>query len=81
MAKYVFVSSPRFPELYADVVHDFSDDPVVEVIVDRRISERRNATVLPPFAQRERRRDRRINPLSHNDLATLGYVLVRVASA
>jgi hypothetical protein len=79
MGKYVFVISPRFPELYADVAHDFRDDPAIEVIVDRRIAERRTATVSPPFGQRDRRhRDRRINPFSHSDLTILGCVLVRV---
>lgn len=82
MVKYVFVISPRLPDLYADLTHDFRGDPVVEVIVDRRVSERHTTTVLPPFAQGDRRhRDRRINPFSHNDMATLGYLLVRVAVA
>jgi hypothetical protein len=82
MAKYIFVISPQLPELYDELAQDFRDDPVVEVIVDRRIAERRTATASSPFAQRDRRRrDRRINPSSHNDVAKLGYVLVRLASA
>jgi hypothetical protein len=82
MTKYVLVVSPDFPNLYADLAHDFKDDPAVDVIVDRRMVDRRSATVSLPSGQRERRhRERRINPPSRNDMSTLGYVLVRRASA
>ena len=78
MTPYVLVVSPNFPNLYADLAHDFKDDPAVEVIVDRRMMERRTVAVSQPPGQRERRhRERRINPPSDNDLSTLGYVLVR----
>jgi hypothetical protein len=79
MAKYAFVISPRSPDLYADVARDFKGDPVVDVVLDRRVAERRIARVPHRGAQGDRRRrDRRINPNSHSDMAALGYVLVRV---
>ena len=82
MTKYFLVVSTAFPILYADLAQEFKDDPAVEVIMDRRIVERRITTVSLPSEQRERRRrERRINPPWHNDMSALGYVLVRRASA
>jgi hypothetical protein len=81
LAKYVFVISPQYPNLYSLLAHDYRGDPVVEVVLDRRTAERRIAAMSPPGAQRDRRRgQRRTIPCSHSDLAPLGYVLIRVQS-
>ena len=81
MAKYIFVVSRQCPALYDDFAHDFKNDPTVEVVLDRRIGQRRIATIPVPTTPRDRRRgDRRMNPEPGGDVATLGYVLVRVES-
>jgi hypothetical protein len=81
MAKYVLVVAPSQPDLYVDLAHEFRDDAVVDVILDRRVGERRSATALVPGGQRDRRRcERRVNPYSHRGMAALGFLLVRVTS-
>jgi hypothetical protein len=78
--KYTVVISRERPELYAELSADFPDDPVIEVVLDRRIEQRRR-TAPPPLPGDRRGRDRRINPAPYHDLATAGYVLVRSTSA
>ena len=79
MAKFICVIARDRPDLYAEVADDFRDDPIIRVIVDRRVAERRLVPMTPGGGVDRRRADRRTSPPSQNDLATLGYVLVRAA--
>ncbi len=65
------------PELYDELTRRFCEDPTVEVIVDRRVAERRQSDVV----RREERRtaDRREGTMQVTaSLWLAGYVIVRV---
>ncbi len=75
--RYLVIVSRERPELYDELTRRFSDDPTVEVIVDRRVAERRQRDV-------ERGNDRRTSDRRQATMqvtASLwlaGYVIVRV---
>ena len=56
---YCVVPEALSDELYDKLVEYYSDDPNVEVIVDRRHSERRRSGDEPPEDQQRELRDRR----------------------
>ncbi len=57
MPRYLFVVARGHPEVYADLQRQFAGNPDVEVVVDRRLSERRahEETHAPERRQAERR--------------------------
>jgi hypothetical protein len=72
-----FVISPRQSELYAYLRRDFSLDPRVRVVLDRRVGDRRT---MPPRRYRgdRRRGERQTHHPIHNYTAFLGYAMVRL---
>ena len=56
---YCVVPEPLEDELYAKLVEYYADDENVQVIVDRRKSERRSRGAAPPEDQQRTIRDRR----------------------
>ena len=56
---YCVVPEELADELYPRLAEYYKDDPNVEVIIDRRKSERRSATADSEDAQRREIRDRR----------------------
>jgi hypothetical protein len=56
-AHYLFIASLRHPALYDDLLQRFSDDPNVQVVLDSRRVERRQAEF--PVALDRRHADRR----------------------
>lgn len=56
---YCVVPEPLEDELYAKLVEYYADDPNVQVIVDRRKSERRERGAAAPEDQQRTIRDRR----------------------
>jgi hypothetical protein len=57
MARFVYIVSRRHPKLFEYLLQRFSDDPNVQVILDRRRAERRQAEA--PVRFERRRVDRR----------------------
>ena len=56
---YCVVPEPLAPELYQKLADYYADDPNVDVIIDRRKSERRDATEPPEVTNARQTRDRR----------------------
>jgi hypothetical protein len=56
MPRYLFIVTRGHPEVYADLQRQFLGNPEVEVLVDRRMSERRER---PDSHKPERRRSER----------------------
>ena len=56
---YCVVPEPLAPELYQKLADYYADDPNVEVIIDRRKSERRDNGDDAPEAESRQTRDRR----------------------
>lgn len=74
VASYLFIVSRRHSELYDYLGERFSEDRNVEVILDRRVGERRARTML---IQVERRRsDRRERPEIDEELHSRPYAVV-----
>jgi hypothetical protein len=77
---YVVVISRSRMDLYAELSRDFKDDPLVKIVLDRRVTERGRRTARRPPSGERRRRDRRVVEDQPRDLETFGYVLVRTDS-
>ena len=75
MSTFLIVISPRQSELYAYLRRDFSLDPRVRVVLDRRVGDRRT---MPSRRYRgdRRRGERRTHHPIHNYTAFLGYAMV-----
>lgn len=57
MARYLFIVARGHPDLYADLQRQFAQNPEIEVLVDRRYSERREA--VEPHQPERRSLERR----------------------
>jgi hypothetical protein len=77
MPPLLFIVSRRQPDLYEYLVEQFGDDPEVTVLVDRRITQRRQAPTSRPPGSERRRSDRRRNRDAAYELLTMGYTSVR----
>jgi len=75
MAPLVFLVAPSERRLYREVVRGFAGTDDVEVIVDRRVGERRQSVTPVPGAER-RGGDRRARREVDEDLRVLGWALV-----
>jgi hypothetical protein len=64
--RYLYIVSREHRWLYRHLVERFQDDPDVEVILDRRVSERR-AQPSGPRPEQERRRSERRRAISPDD--------------
>jgi hypothetical protein len=78
----LFVVSREAVKRYQDLKRAFSDQESIEVILDRRVGERRgpSAPASEPNSNR-RRTDRRSRPEVDSDLGSLGYSVVRLVAA
>lgn len=76
MRRDLFVVSRYRPDLYECLKQEFSDDVSVEVILDRRLGERRWTRI--PF-EPERRRAERRRSAEEASLRSLDFALVTVA--
>jgi hypothetical protein len=75
MAELLFIVARERQDLYDHLRRAFADTPAVEVILDRRVGERRQHP-LPADTER-RQRDRRLRDIS-SDVQGLGWALVRL---
>lgn len=76
MGTDLLVVAKTQPGLYAYLKEDFADDGDVEVIMDRRVGERRRDG--PPCARERRRSERRAGPDVRDKLTSIGFAVVRV---
>ena len=78
MPQHLFIVDREQPELFSYLSREFSAEPDVTVIVDRRQGERRGgARKLAP--QERRQTDRRLQAELVGELSTLGYAFVRLS--
>ncbi len=79
VATYVFVVSSTRPDTFRNLAGEFADDPAVQVVMERRITERRRSAAPAPTDVGDRRRgERRIHRPARNHVAFLGYAFVRI---
>jgi hypothetical protein len=80
VAQHLFIVSRRSPDLFSYLAREFSSEPDVTVILDRRQRERRQISEHGAAGRSDRRRsDRRIKAEISTQLATLGYAFVRLS--
>ena len=80
MGQHLFIVSRQQPDLYSYLANEFSEEPEVRVILDRRQGERRRNGDRPTSEASDRRHsDRRGNIEVVGQLSTLGYAFIRLA--
>ena len=72
----ILVVAKNQQSLFEYLRHDFSEDPDVEVVIDRRRADRRQAGPQDWTAER-RQSDRRTRPALDDKLQTIGFAIVR----
>ena len=78
MIAHLFIVSRREPQLFDYLAREFASEDDVQVILDRRIGERRRASGTHPVERRHA--DRRMLTHVPRQVGTLGYAFVRVDS-
>lgn len=78
VAQHLFIVARQQPDLFSYLSREFSAEPEVTVIVDRRQGERRAAPRPTAPADRRRQSDRRRKAEIGGQLSTLGYAFVRL---
>ncbi|HEY7519177.1 MAG TPA: hypothetical protein VIE36_12865 [Methylomirabilota bacterium] len=76
MGRNLFVVSRRYPDLYEYLRERFASDTAVEVILDRRIAQRRRAQA--PHGVERRRGDRRGRPEVEVELQTRSHAIITI---
>lgn len=76
--RYLFVVSRAHPWLYRHLVERFEDDPNVDVMLDRRIAERRRESTRPKNATDRRRGERRRRVGPEEDLQIHSHYIVEL---
>jgi hypothetical protein len=76
MGRNLFVVSRRYPDLYEYLRERFASDTAVEVILDRRIAQRRRADT--PQETERRRADRRRRPEVEIELETRSHAIITI---
>ena len=76
MGRTLFVVSRHHPDLYAYLRERFASDANVEVILDRRVGQRRRRAA--PAAVERRRADRRTRPEVEMELQTRSHAIVTI---
>ena len=74
MTRHLFIVARDQPDLWAHLAREFRGETGVEVLLDRRRTERRRSA--QPAAEDRRRRDRREHPPVDRDLAAMNFALV-----
>jgi hypothetical protein len=76
---HLFIVSRQQPDLYSYLTREFSEEPDVRVILDRRQGERRRHPAGSDVTPGNRRQaDRRDRADIGGQLSTLGYAFVRL---
>ena len=80
MPTLLFIVSRHQPDLHAYLSRQFAAEPDMKVVLDRRLTQRRQAPV-PGAASSERRQgDRRRNRDVAHQLLTMGYAFAHPAA-
>jgi hypothetical protein len=78
VTRHLFIVSRREPDLFSYLAREFSAEPEVTVILDRRHGERRTDGAHGAAQENRRQAERRLRTGLANDLSTLGYAFVRL---
>jgi hypothetical protein len=79
VAQHLFIVARQQPELYSYLAREFSAEPDVRVILDRRHADRRQQRDRRAAEPPDRRHcDRRESADIGSQLSTLGYAFVRL---
>jgi hypothetical protein len=78
VAQHLFIVSRQQPGLFSYLAREFSGEPEVTVILDRRQGERRANGRSEGAKMNRRHGDRRLKTDMLGQLATLGYAFVRL---
>jgi hypothetical protein len=76
MPRYLFIVAKEHPELCAHLEREFVGEDGVQVVLDRRGTDRRRIRADVPGVDR-RRTNRRLHPAIQQELAALNFALVR----
>ena len=77
MPQHLFIVDRHQPDLFSYLAREFSAEPDVTVIIDRRQGERRARRQVAPSDRRQT--DRRLKAEIAGQLSTLGYAFVRLS--
>lgn len=79
MTEHLFIVAREQLDLYRYLSREFSSEPDVHVILDRRVAERRVGGERRAMPTGDRRRaERRVHKDVGKQISTLGYAFVRV---
>lgn len=78
MGHTLFIVSRHHPDLYAYLRERFAGDRAVEVILDRRLGQRRQPA--GPFEMERRREDRRRRPEVDAELQSRSHAIITITS-
>ena len=76
MGRNLFVVSRRYPDLYEYLRERFASDTAVEVILDRRVGQRRREQTT--HRAERRRSDRRRRPEVEMELQTRSHAIITI---
>ena len=76
MGRNVFIVSRRHPDLYEYLRERFASDDAVEVILDRRVAQRRRSQTT--FTTERRRGERRRRPEVEVELQTRSHAIIAI---
>lgn len=76
MGRNVFVVSRRYPDLYEYLRERFASDTAVEVILDRRVAQRRRTQAAVHSERRQS--DRRRRPEVEIELETRSHAIITI---
>jgi len=74
MPRYLFIVARQHPDLWAHLAREFSGEPGVEVVMDRRQQERRLNWMLRD--EERRQAERRTRNSIDAELSSMNFVLV-----
>jgi hypothetical protein len=78
VSQHLFIVSRQQPDLYSYLSREFSGEPEVRVILDRRQGERRQGNGHAGDIVERRQAQRRASDETHTKLASVGYAFVRL---
>jgi hypothetical protein len=76
MGRTLFIVSRQHPDLYAYLRERFAADTAVEVILDRRVRQRRQQDARPELERR--RAERRTRPEVEVELTTRSHAIITI---
>jgi len=76
--RYIYVVSRDHPWLYRHLLERFQDDPDVDVVLDRRVAERRRPQSVLPSSGERRQTERRRAIAPDDDLRVHSHYIVEL---